>query len=39
VARSRSLYICVNLEKNMPMRIPQHVMDDFADVVAAPQKE
>ena len=36
VARSRSLYICVNLEKNTPMRIPQHVMDDFADVVAAP---
>jgi acyl-CoA thioester hydrolase len=39
VSRSRSLYICVNLAKNMPMRIPQHVMDDFADVVAKPVNE
>lgn len=39
VARSRSLYICVNLAKNMPMRIPQQVMEEFADVVAAPQGE
>ncbi|MFN8379608.1 MAG: thioesterase [Anaerolineae bacterium] len=34
VARSRSLYLCVNLSTGMPMRIPQQVMEDFADVIA-----
>lgn len=34
VARSRSLYLCVNLSTGMPIRIPQQVMKDFAPVIA-----
>jgi acyl-CoA thioester hydrolase len=34
VARSRSLYIGVNLTTGAPMRIPKHILDDFAPVIA-----
>ena len=34
VARSRSLYMCVNLATGAPMRIPQQVLTDFAPVIA-----
>jgi len=35
VARSRSLYLCVNLSTGMPMRIPKQVMEDFAAVIVS----
>jgi acyl-CoA thioester hydrolase len=34
VARSRSLYLGVNLTTGMPVRIPQQILDDFAPVIA-----
>lgn len=34
VARSRSLYLCVNLSSGMPIRIPKQVLEDFAPVIA-----
>lgn len=33
VARSRSLYLCFDLIKQAPMRIPAHVLDAFAQVL------